>query len=34
MIKKLNIEGLNMDYTIDENGNVFDVKNNRFKKVI
>ena len=32
MIKKLTIEGLNMDYTIDENGNVFDVKNNRFKK--
>lgn len=32
MIKKLNIDGLNKEYTIDENGMVFDIENNRYKK--
>lgn len=32
MIKKIEIDGLNREYTIDENGNVFDIFNNRYKK--
>lgn len=31
MIKKLELPGLKGEYTIDENGNIFDVANNRYK---
>lgn len=32
MIKFLTIEGLNKRYTIDDNGNVFDIKENKYRK--
>ena len=32
MIKKLELPGLKGEYTIDEDGNIFDVANNRYKR--
>lgn len=32
MFKELKIEGLNKKYLIDENGNIFDIKENKYRK--
>lgn len=32
MFKKLHIDGLNKEYLIDEDGNIFDIKCNKFRK--
>ena len=32
MFKELKIDGLNKKYLIDENGNIFDVKENKYRK--
>lgn len=33
MIKELILDGLNKKYTIDEDGNIFDIKENRYRKI-
>ena len=32
MVKKIDIQGLNKEYTIDEDGNIFDVKEQKYRK--
>lgn len=31
-MKKLNIEGCNKEYLIDEDGNIFDIRENKYRK--